>query len=143
MLTAVGYRGLSLTPREYYNLKKGQTLNAKDKKSINGLLYSLDDVKFQYRCRVSDEVDKSGKIVSRKLIQIWFTHLKLIEAASRYVIGSVLVINATFNTNKARLPIIITVEVLPNSKTFPIAFLYCKAEDNDLYTFFWQLLKDF
>ena len=107
------------------------------------MLYALDDVEFHHRCRVRDEVDESGKVVSRKLIQIWFTHPKLITAATRYVAGSVLIIDATFNTNKAQMPIIVAVGVLPNSKTFPIAFSYCRAEDNDLYSFFWQSLKEF
>lgn len=65
------------------------------------------------------------------------------KASALYVVGSVLIINATFNTNKARLLIIVVVGVLPNRKTFSIAFLYCRSEDYTSYTFFWESLKEY
>src|SRR5258708_4040274 len=108
--------GLSLTRREYYNLKKHQTLSHKDDQSIEGLLYALDAVEFQYRCRVEDLFDEGGNIIHRKLVQIWFTHQKLIDAAARFVGGSVCIVDATFNTNKAQLPIIAAVGILNNGK---------------------------
>ena len=142
VLDAVDGTGLSLTRREYYNLKKHQSLDSRDEKTIEGLLYALDAAGFVYRCRIEDEFDDAGKIVSRKLIQIWFTHPKLIAASARYVAGSVCIIDATFNTSKARMPIIVAVGVLPNSKTFPVAFSYCKGEDHESYSFFWESLKE-
>ena len=142
VLDAVDGTGLSLTRKEYYNLKKHQTLNFRDEKTIEGLLYALDAVEFVYRCRIEDEVDEVGKIKSRKLVQIWFTHPKLLEAGARFVAGSVCIIDATFNTNKARLPIIVAVGVLSNGKTFPLAFSYCRSEDHESYSFFWASLKE-
>ena len=85
---------------------------------------------------MEDTFDDAGKVVSRKLIQIWFTHQKLLDNAARYIGGCVLVVDATFNTNKARLPIIAAVGVLANSKTFPIAFSYYRSKDHTSYTFF-------
>ena len=37
--------------------------------------------------------------------------------------------------------IIVAVGILANGKTFPIAFLYYRAEDHELYAFFWKSLK--
>ena len=136
VLDAVDGSGLSLTRREYYNLKKHQIPDGRDEKTIEGLLYALDAADFIHRCRIEDEFDESGTILSRKLVQIWFTHPKLLEASARFVAGSVCIIDATFNTNKARMPIIVAVGVLGNGKTFPIAFSYCKAEDHESYSFF-------
>ena len=68
VLDAMDGTGLSLTRREYYNLKRNQCPNKKDDKSIDGLLYALDDVGFTHACRTDNEEDVSGKIVSRKLV---------------------------------------------------------------------------
>ena len=40
------------------------------------------------------------------------------------------------------MPIIVVVGILANGKTFPIAFSYCRAEDHELYAFFWESLKE-
>jgi len=114
---------LKLTAKEYYNLVRNQSLSGDDPKTIEGLLIALDNAGFIHRCRYDDVVDKqSGKVISRKIIQIWFTHQDLLDAAARFVAGSVCSIDATFNTNKVRMPIIIAVGVLNNDTTFPIAF---------------------
>ena len=142
VLNAVDGTELSLTRREYYNLKKNQTLNAKDESTIEGLLYALDAAGFVYRCRVKEEVNDTGKMVSRKLLQIWFTHSKLLALGARFVAGALCVIDATFNTNKARMPIIVAIGIMNNNATFPLAFSYCQAEDHESYAFFWESLKE-
>jgi hypothetical protein len=134
--------GLSLSRREYYNLKRQAVLSSKDEKTIDGLLFALDDAGFVHRCRIEDQMNDSGTTVSRKLIQIWFTLRTLIETSALFVAGSVCVIDATFNTNKARMPIIVAVGILTNGKTFPVAFSYCRAEDHESYAFFWESLKE-
>ena len=68
MLDATNGTRLSLSRREYYNLKKNQNLKAADDSTIEGLLYALDDAEFIHRCRVKDEVNKSGKVIKRKLL---------------------------------------------------------------------------
>lgn len=142
VLDAVDGTGLSLTRREYYNLKKHHTLSVKDETTIEGLLYALDTAGFVYRCRLEEEVNDSSKVVSRRLLQIWFTHSKLLTISARFVAGALCVIDATFNTNKARLPIIVAVGVMNNGSTFPIAFSYCRGEDHASYAFFWESLKE-
>jgi hypothetical protein len=130
---------LKLTAKEYYNSIRNETLNGEDPQTIEGLLIALDNAGFIHRCRYKDVVDEqTGKVISRKLVQIWFTHQDLIDAAARFVAGSVCSIDATFNTNKARMPIIIAVGVLNDDSTFPIAFSWTPAEDHESYCFFWR-----
>lgn len=145
VLDAVDGTGLTLSRREYYNLQKYQTLDGRDTKTIDGLVYALDTAEFIHRYRVEKEYDAADpdKVVSKKLIQIWFTHPKLIQIGARYAAAAVCIIDATFNTNKARMPIIVAVGVLANGKTFPIAFSYIGAEDHESYVFFWQMLKEY
>lgn len=131
-----------MTRREYYNLKKHQLISNQDDTTIAGLLYALEDAGLVYRTRVDDQLDETGNVVGRQLFQIWFTHLTLIRQSASAVVGSVCIVDATFNTNKAALPITIAVGVLSNGKTFPIAFFYCQAEDHESYAFFWGSLKD-
>ena len=65
-----------------------------------------------YRIRVDEEIDSNGDVLSRKLIQIWFTHLELLEAIARFISDFLLIIDGTFNTNDKRMPILIAIGVL-------------------------------
>jgi len=94
------------------------------------------------KCRVEDEVNESEKVINRKLLQIWFTYQKLLDAGAQFVAGSVCIIDAAFNTNKARMPIVVAVGMMSNGKTFPLAFSYIRSEDHKLYSFFWESLKE-
>jgi hypothetical protein len=67
--------------------------------TIHGLLVALDEAGFVRRCRYDGVVDlETGMVISRKLVQIWFTHQDLLDTAARFVPGSVCSIDATFNT---------------------------------------------
>ena len=54
VLNAIDGIGLSLTRREYYNLKKFQSFNEKDDKSIDGLLFALDEAGFYHSIYTND-----------------------------------------------------------------------------------------
>jgi hypothetical protein len=77
---------------------------------------------------VDNEVDLSGAVISRKLVQIWFTHPAQLEATRRFVTGFLLVVDGTFNTNDLRLTLVNMVSVLNTGETFPVAFSYCASE---------------
>ena len=66
----------------------------------------------------------------------------LLKASARFIVGSIYIIDATFNINEARMPIIIAVGVPGNEKAFLITFSYYKAEDHESYSFFWESLKE-
>ena len=135
--------GLSLTSRQYYNLVRKMKPDGEDPQTIVGLLAALEDQGFVYSTRVKEEVNAKGEVVSRKLIQIWFTHPRLIEAARRFVSDFVLIIDGTFNTNELKLPLLIAVGILNSGKTFPVAFEWCPGEDRESFAFFWECIKSF
>jgi hypothetical protein len=60
-----------LTATEYYNLVHKSKLKTElRRQNIEGLLITLQEKGFIYRCRVDNEVDLSGSVISRKLVQI-------------------------------------------------------------------------
>jgi hypothetical protein len=132
--------GLSLTAKEYYNSVRHSSLDGKEQ-SIQGLLVALDNAGFIHMTRTIDREDDSSKVIDRQMEQIWFSHKELLLAAGRFVSGSVCIIDATFNTNKERMPLIVAVGVRSDGKTFPVAFSWCRSESLEVYTFFWECLK--
>jgi MULE transposase domain len=134
--------GLMLTATEYYNfVRKSKLKTELGRQNVEGLLVTLQEKGFIYRCRVDNEVDLSGTVISRKLIQIWFTHPAQLEAARRFVTGFLLVIDGTFNTNDLRLTLVNMVGVLNTGETFPVAFSYCASESRDSFDFIWDSFK--
>ena len=58
------------------------------------------------------------------------------ETARRFISDFLVVIDGTFNTNTARLPLLIAVGQLNSGKTFPVAFYWYKSELKESYAFF-------
>jgi len=135
--------GIHLSKKQYYNSVRNSKPNRDDSTTILGLLQALNDAGFVYRTRVEIISDPLGVEVSRKLIQIFFTHPKLIIATARFVSGFLLSVDGTFNTNRARLPLLIAVGILNSGRTFPVAFSYCPSESEASITFFLDSLKEF
>jgi MULE transposase domain len=52
------------------------------------------------------------------------------------------VIDATFNTNKKRLPLLIIVGVMNLGKTFSIAFSFYSSEFGPAFKFFFKCLSE-
>ena len=57
-----------------------------------------------------DKITK--KVISRKLVQLFFAHREQLDAAIRFVADWLIVIDGTFNTNKLRLPLLVYIGVL-------------------------------
>jgi MULE transposase domain len=76
-----------------------------------------------------------------KLLQIFFYYRDALHLAQRWVAGHVVVIDATFNTNGLRLPLLVAVGVINENKTFPIAFSYCPGESAESLVFFLESLR--
>ncbi|KIW89890.1 uncharacterized protein Z519_09319 [Cladophialophora bantiana CBS 173.52] len=133
--------GVLLTSKEYYNVVRYLPASKESAKTISGLIFALQNEGFVYETRLEEVVDEAGAVVSRKCVQIWFSHRGHLDAAARFIAGSVCIIDATFNTNKLRMPMIVAVGVLNTNKTFPVAFSFCPSENHASYTFFWESLK--
>jgi MULE transposase domain len=131
---------LFLSSKKYYNLVQNQPADM-NLKSIQGLLKALDDANFIHHQRVSTEFDNKGKLISKRLIQIWFIHLKQLAAAQRFVADQVLIIDGTFNTNKLGLPLLAGVGITNSGSTCPMAFSYCPSESKESLVFFFDCLK--
>lgn len=131
-----------LSSSEFYNTVRNQRAEKSDEKSVLGLLTELSEN--GWLCETRSEVfeDNNGQITGRKLLQVWFTHPRLMEATIRFVSDFALLIDGTFNTNKLKMPLLIAVGQLNSGKTFPIAFSWCPEEDETSYSFFWRCLKD-
>ncbi|ERF76218.1 hypothetical protein EPUS_04295 [Endocarpon pusillum Z07020] len=123
-----------------YSLSRN-ILDCDDYESIQGLLKTLDDAKFVHHERLNFEYDNEGKVTSKQLIQIWFSHSQQLKIAQRFVADQVLVIDGTFNTNELRLSLLAAVSITNSGSTFPVAFSYCSSESTESLVFFFECLK--
>jgi MULE transposase domain len=74
--------------------------------------------------------------------QIVFWHRRSLVFARRFAAGHLLVVDATFNTNRQRLPLMTATSITNEAKTFPVAFSFIPGETTEAYTFFFQSLRD-
>jgi hypothetical protein len=107
-------------------------LNQGQPKTIDGLLVALQEEEFVCRARVKIEEDDAGELVKRQMIRLWFAYREQLDAAARFYFDWLLVIDGTFNTNKDRLPLLITVGALNSGKTFSACFSYCPSQPSPL-----------
>jgi hypothetical protein len=133
--------GLVLSSRAYYNSIRKEIPDKNKPHTIEALLLSLHHEGFIYHTRVSEEENEGGKVIARKLIQLFFAHHEQLEAAKRFISDWLIVIDGTFNTNEDRLPLLVVVGVLNSGKTFPICFSYCPSESAESIGFVWEALK--
>jgi len=128
-----------VSARDYYNTVRKEKPDKSKPKTIVALLRMLEDNDFIYYTRVS--VEESNTSITRKLIQLFWTHPKQIEAAKRFIADWAIVIDGTFNTNELRLPLLVLVGVLNTNKTFPVAFSFCPSESAESIGFVWESMK--
>lgn len=136
------YQGLILSQKTYYNLLRKKPGDTSNPDTITILLKELHEVGFVYRTRIKNEVDKNERVIKRKLIQIVFFYKEVVRLTQRFIAGKLLVIDSTFNTNKLRLPLLISIGITNSSKTFPCTSSYCPGETAESYDFFFQILRE-
>jgi len=86
-----------------------QKVDWSDDRSIIGLVTELQENSWIYEVRTELNEDDKGKIINRRLIQVWFTHPKLMTVARRFISDFSLVINRTFSINRLRIPLLVAV----------------------------------
>ena len=91
---------------------------------------------------VEIEEDLDGRVISRRLIQIFFIHLNQIELGQRFVANFIMIIDGTFHTNALRLLLLVAVGISNSNSTFPLAFSYCPSESEDAFGFFFDSLRE-
>lgn len=112
--------GLFLSQKTYYNLVRYQKPDKNKSDTIDGLLIALKDEGFHFRLRTEDGYEGSGaneRLVSRKLIQIFFYSPTAVQLAQLWTAGHAISVDATFNTNSHRLPLLVAVGITNEDKT--------------------------
>lgn len=133
-----------MSRKTYYNFLRDRQPNKVNPDPISGPLRALKDKEFLFRIRVKDKYKNDGeneKIVSRKLVQIFFYQPEAIHSARRFIAGHALILDSIFNTNNLCLPFLVAVGETNSRKTFPIAFSYCPDKTTKYYNFFFNCLK--
>lgn len=138
--------GLILGQRTYYNLNllRQKRPNKDDSSTITALLQGLKNDGFRFQTRLEEQYrpeDGEERLISRKLLQIFFYLPESAQMAQRFVAGHSLVLDGTFNTNQWRLPLLVAVGVTNEDRTFPIAFSFCPGENFESYNFFFDCLR--
>lgn len=138
--------GLLLKPKQYYNLIRRQGANKQKDGTIIALLQSLDEQNFKYRtlthCKLDEQEGLTGPPNGREiLIQIVFWLSESLPFVRRFCSGFLLVVDATFNTNSLRLPLMVAVGITNEGVSFPVAYSFCPGETADSYSFFFEVLR--
>jgi hypothetical protein len=134
--------GMTLPAKDYYNLIRTPLGQVEDTHTVNALLLVLEDNGFIFRCRVELKEDLVGRVIVRKLVQIFFIHLEQVHLSQRFVAGFVMIIDGTFNTNVLRLPLLAVISISNLGATFPLAFSYCPSKNEETFNFFFDSLKE-
>jgi hypothetical protein len=133
---------LQLTAKEYYNTVRNQPFNKDDVRTIKGLEIALKEAGFEHHIRTGEPtLDPTGNPL-RQLIQIIFWPQRAVSYAQRFIADHLLLLDATFNTNRHRMPLIVASGITPEGKTFPIALSFCPAEDQASFSFFLKTMSE-
>jgi len=139
--------GLLIGKRAYYNLTvvRDKLADKERDDTITALLYGLREDNFRFATRTTEELevqeDGTDKVISRKLVQIFFYHIECAQLARRFTAGHVIIVDGTFNTNQLRLPLLVAVGITNEGRTFPIAFSFCPGETTESYNFFFESIR--
>jgi hypothetical protein len=133
--------GMTLSAKEYYNLVRTPLNRVEPLHTANALLVVLEDHGFIFRCRVELEEDIEGRVIGRKLIQVFFIHPKQVHLGQRFIANFIMIIDGTFNTNILRLPLLAAVGVSNEGTSFPLAFSYTSSKSEEAFGFFIDSLK--
>jgi hypothetical protein len=66
--------GMTLSAKDYYNLIRTPLSQVEAAHTANRPLVVLEDHGFIFRCRVELEGDMEGRVIARKLVQVFFIH---------------------------------------------------------------------
>jgi len=66
----------------------------------------------------------------------------VIRFTQRFIASKLFIVDNTFNINKLRLPLLVSMGIINSSKTFPYALSYCPGETVESYNFFFQILRE-
>jgi hypothetical protein len=135
-------KGYKITDKEFYNLgRKEGKVDLSREEEVQLLMAILERNGFHPRVReeyILEDRRRTGRVIR----EIFFMSADQILCARRFVSGFMYETDATFNTNKLRLLLLVMVGVDNTGKTFPMAFMYHTSESAKAFQFACECLTD-
>ena len=136
-------QGLQLPKKEFCNLErqsgKGQLTKAEELTLLQEYL-TADD--FRVRLLEGYVVGDDSKPRERVIKAFAFTNSEMIRLGRRFVSEFGYIIDATFGTNKYRLPLLVCVGIDNTDTTFPFLLAYVVGESAEIFTFVNNILTE-
>ena len=126
-------KGFKITDKEFYNLgrKEGKVALSREEE-VTLLMAILERNGFHPRVR-EEYILEDGRRTRRVIREIFFMSADQILFARRFVSGFIYETDATFNTNKLRLLLLVIVGIDNTGKTFLMAFMYHTTESTKAF----------
>jgi hypothetical protein len=106
------------------------------------ILQMLEDDGVHVRVRDEYVLDSAGERKVRVIKDLFWMSAEQIKLARRFVSGFMYETDATFNTNRLKLPLSVMVGINNCGKTFPIAYCYITSESAASFKFVADQLSD-
>ena len=133
-----------LRRKEYYNLReraeKGELLTEEDE--YNLIIQTVHDADLRLRIRYVYTVDHQGNRKKKIPQDIFFCSSTQILLAKRFVSEFAYVTDATFGTNRRRLPLIILTGIAANGHTFEFGYMFIVSESANAFKFLRDVLTE-
>ena len=130
-----------ISSQQYYNLGKRLASDVQQKDTPGALVAVFDKLGWQYSWRTQTHSDDNGNEI-KKILQVAFWDPQILQYARRFTSNALLIVDATFRTNRKGLPLMIAAGISNTGRTFPALYSWISEEDADSYTFFFKVLRD-
>ena len=130
-----------ISPRQYYNLGKRLSKDLQQNDTPGALVAVFDELGWQYSWRTQIQSDDQGNEFN-KIIQVAFWNPQILHHVRRFTSNALLIVDATFRTNRKGLPLLIAAGISNTGRTFPALYSWAPEEDADSYTFLFKVLRD-
>ena len=131
--------GFKMSGKDYYNLIR-KPLDQEDDNTLAVFMRELTEEGFKTRYHHTDIYNDEDVLTHKQITSIFFYSSQGATLARRFCGGHILQLDATFNSNKNRMPILVAVGITNEGTTFPVAFCFIPAEAEDVFTFFFECL---
>jgi MULE transposase domain len=135
--------GYEIKKKKYWNLQRKEghgTLTRQEE--LEYILQLLEDDGAHVRVRTKYVLDAAGERTGRVIKDLFWMTAEQIKLARRFVSGFMYETDATFNTNRLKLPLSVMVGIDNCGKTFPIAYCYITSKSAASFKFVADQLSD-
>jgi hypothetical protein len=135
--------GYEIKKKKFWNLRRKEghgTLTRQEE--LEYILQLLKDDGAHVRVRDEYILNAVGERTVRVIKDLFWMTAEQIKLARRFVSGFMYETDATFNTNRLKLPLSVMVGIDNRGKTFPIAYCYITSESAASFKFVVDQLSD-